>query len=787
MVDLTSHPAFVLIREAKQRGDDFFVSFVEGEQIAEMYQLLNSFANKGQFQKILDSGFQFPTHQFNHIVFGAQVSLLFVTYEACPEGWDIFKRFGKVFEQTYTRFLDLEKAEAQAKEAQIETALEKVRSTSLAMHKAEELKNVVSVVFQKLKELGLTFDVAGIRLYAEGSKDIVQWVAAPDLLSAPVLAYLPFVEKDYLESEMLKDVWQAKEMGKSFFNRHYSFEEKNKFFQYAGRHNDITAMPKDVREFQLKAPEYTLSIVAEKRSALWVDSYSGQTITSEAIDILKRFSRVFEQTYIRFLDLQKAEAQAREAQVEVALERIRGRALAMQSSSELTEVVKVLRDQMGILGHQDLEASVVHLYSEGSPTFDSWYAFRAGAQIIEGSATFRLENSALAKEFLELYIDDVTEYTIEVKGKKLEEWLTEIKSNAPKIAAYWGDLPPEKQFYHFSDFSGGALLMVSYEKLTEETRMLQKRCASVFELAYKRFLDLQAKETHEKELLEEKQRLEQALSELKATQAQLIQSEKMASLGELTAGIAHEIQNPLNFVNNFSEVSSELVDEIQEERTKNQGLRQSSGSELTAEEKLENEILQDIKQNLDKITLHGKRADAIVKGMLEHSRANKGEKSPTNLNTLADEFVRLSYHGLRAKNKSFNAEFTLNLDPDLPKVNVAAADIGRVILNLVNNAFYAVHEKAKSGVKDYKPEVIVSSMKTEKGIELSVQDNGSGIPEHIKEKIFQPFFTTKPTGSGTGLGLSLSYDIVKAHGGEIKVKTKEGEGTDFQILLPFIK
>ncbi|MFC3879813.1 two-component regulator propeller domain-containing protein [Algoriphagus namhaensis] len=274
--------------------------------------------------------------------------------------------------------------------------------------------------------------------------------------------------------------------------------------------------------------------------------------------------------------------------------------------------------------------------------------------------------------------------------------------------------------------------------------------------------------------------LNQSLENLKSTQAQLIQSEKMASLGELTAGIAHEIQNPLNFVNNFSELNKELLEEANEELEKGD----------IEETKV---ILKDLGENSEKINYHGKRADAIVKGMLEHSRSNKGDKALTDLNALADEFVRLSYHGLRAKDKEFNADFKLDLDPDLPKVNVVASDIGRVILNLVNNAFYAcaersrstVNEKVKSTPEGYNPKVVICSKQTEKGIELSVKDNGNGVPEHIKEKIFQPFFTTKPTGSGTGLGLSLSYDIVKAHGGELRVESEEGEGTTFIISLPF--
>lgn len=269
--------------------------------------------------------------------------------------------------------------------------------------------------------------------------------------------------------------------------------------------------------------------------------------------------------------------------------------------------------------------------------------------------------------------------------------------------------------------------------------------------------------------------LEKTLIELKSTQAQLIQSEKMASLGELTAGIAHEIQNPLNFVNNFSEVSAELVEEIQETRIKNQ-------EKIDVE--LENEILADLKENLTKITLHGKRADSIVKGMLEHSKRGSGHKELTDINILAEEFLRLSYQSFLAKNKYFHADLQLNLDPDLPKISVIPQDIGKVLLNLYSNAFYAVNEKRKEGIEGYQPEVIIQSQKTENGIQISVKDNGSGIPDSIKDKIFQPFFTTKPTGSGTGLGLSLSYDIVKAHGGELKVESEDKLGSEFRIHLP---
>ncbi len=275
------------------------------------------------------------------------------------------------------------------------------------------------------------------------------------------------------------------------------------------------------------------------------------------------------------------------------------------------------------------------------------------------------------------------------------------------------------------------------------------------------------------ELKLQKDELQLALHDLKDTQAQLIQAEKMASLGELTAGIAHEIQNPLNFVNNFSEVNKELLAEMHEEIVK------GNYEEVKA-------IAKDISANEEKIIYHGKRADAIVKGMLQHSRTSTGAKEPTDMNALADEYLRLAYHGLRAKDKTFNATMKTDYEEQLQKVDVIPQDLGRVILNLITNAFYVVDQKKKLGIEGYEPTVWVSTKKIDNELEITVRDNGSGIPENVVDKIFNPFFTTKPTGQGTGLGLSLSYDIVKAHGGELLVETNEGTGTVFTINLPLV-
>jgi two-component system NtrC family sensor kinase len=283
------------------------------------------------------------------------------------------------------------------------------------------------------------------------------------------------------------------------------------------------------------------------------------------------------------------------------------------------------------------------------------------------------------------------------------------------------------------------------------------------------------------ELTHQKEELQQALIELKSMQAQLVQQEKMASLGELTAGIAHEIQNPLNFVNNFSEVSIELLDELKEGIFKN----------LPDDNKEEaDEIMNDITQNLAKINQHGKRADAIVKGMLQHSRATTSKKEPTDINALADEYLRLSYHGLRAKDKSFNASMKTSFDESIGSIEAMAQDLGRVLLNLYNNSFYSVAEKKKLIGEGYEPTVNVTTKQVtlpsgSSAVEVTVSDNGMGIPQKVLEKIYQPFFTTKPTGQGTGLGLSMSYDIItKAHNGELKVETAEGEYARFIITIP---
>jgi two-component system NtrC family sensor kinase len=326
-------------------------------------------------------------------------------------------------------------------------------------------------------------------------------------------------------------------------------------------------------------------------------------------------------------------------------------------------------------------------------------------------------------------------------------------------------------------FWAGALLLVARSQAKNLTAEVQARLAAEQE---QQVIETQS-ETLEYEvgqrtaaLARQTDELRATLAELQATQDQLIQSEKMASLGELTAGIAHEIQNPLNFVNNFADVSVELVAELAEERAR-----------PTRDRALETELLTDLKQNLQRIAQHGGRAAGIVRGMLEHSRASTGERQPTDVNALADEYLRLAYHGLRAKDKTFNAELKLDLAPGLPLVEAVPGDLGRVLLNLVTNAFYAVQKRQQAGEPGYRPTVRVATQLAGSMVQVQVSDNGTGIPDEVRDKIFQPFFTTKPTGEGTGLGLSLSHDIVtQGHGGTLTVESQPGQGTEFTLRLP---
>ena len=681
-------------------------------------------------------------------------------------------RFTKVFELTYTRFLDLKQAEEQAREAQIQLGLERVRARTMAMQHSDELTETAYVLHQQFTSLGEKPLQITIGTIDPVNHTIDFW--ATDLAgNKSDLTAKGSLDEPFLLNKLYA-AWRKKEKSAMFA---LSGKELKGWIKYRQQITGLTG-PYD----QLEETRYVYLGYFSKGA---ISISTDEPLPAETITILERFATVFDGTYTRFLDLKRAEEQAHEAQIEAALEKVRSRSLAMFKTEELGEVVNTVLEKIGELGvNTESNMPSIMLFEEGSRDFVQWAVIPV--QIKVDSFRIKYIDHPIPNDFFEARERGADFFT--------NSWPFEVKNS------YWAMVMQESDFNILPEElkqevlrGEGYALSAAFGKytavcvpnfkgnlLTDAENDIIKRFARVFEQAYIRFLDLKTAEMHAiqkaedlAKLQEEKNRTEQALIELRATQKQLIQSEKMASLGELTAGIAHEIQNPLNFVNNFSEVSVELLQELKEEA------ESGNNEDVIA-------IANDLTQNLEKIHHHGKRADGIVKGMLEHSRASTGQKEPTNINALADEYLKLSYHGLRAKDKSFNANMVTNFDEKLPPVNVIAQDIGRVLLNLFNNAFYAVSQKAKNAGPGYKPELMVSSQLKDGNVLIMVRDNGNGIPEKIKDKIMQPFFTTKPPGEGTGLGLSLSYDIVvKGHGGSISVESKEGEFTEFGMSLPW--
>ncbi len=680
---------------------------------------------------------------------------------------EILKRFRNVFGLAYRRYMDVMQAEAQAREAQTELGLERVRASAMAMQKSEDLGNAIEIVFDEMDKLNLGIIRCGIGIIDKEQRSADVWTTTKSDNNKVVqvsgdesMDIHPLLRGAY-------DAWL-----------------KQEDYNYILKGADLNAYYKALTGVNFRLPE-SQSLVSGNEEiqqhhfnaifpAGGLFAFSETAFSKEAKNVMRRFAHVFDLTYTRFLDLQKAEAQTREAQIEVALERVRNRTLAMQKSDELAETAAEVFRQLISLGIAPNRLFITIVWEE-TGDLECWVTDEDGTKVSNRFTANIYRNRSMRKMY-DGWKEQKKSITIDLFGDELTDYLHYV-SRELKVPFKQG-LEQKRRVQNIAYFAQGFIGMASPDSQPEETVVLLERFAAVFNLTYTRFNDLklaehQAEQAHLDliKLQIEKKRAEEALTELRSTQALLIQSEKMASLGELTAGIAHEIQNPLNFVNNFSEVSNELIDEMYAE------IEMGDMREAKS-------IASDIKLNLEKITQHGKRADAIVKSMLQHSSSSSGKKEPTNINALADEYLRLAFHGLRAKDISFNASMKTEYDEAIGNIEIISQDIGRVILNLITNAFYAVTEKRKSGVENYEPTVAVSTNKSDGHIEIKVSDNGNGIPPKVLDKIFQPFFTTKPTGQGTGLGLSLSYDIVKAHGGELTVESKEGEGASFVIKIP---
>ena len=769
------HPQFNYYKYAKEKGLDFLANTLTFEEKNSIFNYMFGFMGdypRAEKDELLSK----PGLAISQ-AFLKNISLWIYNLDAIPyseEENNTLMRFAKVFEQTYVRFNDLQKAEIQAREANIETALEKVRSRTMAMQTSDELGDVASVLFKELNQLVDNLWTCGFVLCENNRTEDEWWLSTGD-------GFIPALYLPNIGDVTHHNIYKAWEKGETYHTEQLEGQALQEHYDWL---MDIP-VARNIFE-EMLASGQALPTWQKLHCAYFSYGYLVMITQVPCAEeqIFKRFAQVFDQTYTRFLDLQKAEALAKKAKIEVALERVRARALAMQQPEELVEVADVMRHEMGLLGVEALETSSIYLNKEATGQAECWYSLkdiREGEKnMVADHFNLNYQDTWVGRQMLAFYQSNKKEISIVMKGNHRKEWIDYCAQKSPVFQGYYGEVIPERT-YHMCKFSNGAIGAATPGAVSAESWDLLRRAASVFSLAYSRFKDLTQARMDLQQLKEEKLRAETALGELKATQSQLIQSEKMASLGELTAGIAHEIQNPLNFVNNFSEVSNELIDEMNEE------IEKGDLEEAKA-------IAIDIKQNLEKIHHHGTRADAIVKGMLQHSRSSSGEREPTDINELADEYLRLAYHGLRAKDKTFNATMNTNFDPTIGKVDVIPQDMGRVILNLITNAFYVVNEKSSFAIAsedNYEPTVWVSTKKDKKQVTISVRDNGNGIPEKVKDKIFQPFFTTKPTGQGTGLGLSLSYDIVKAHGGELKVDSTENTGlpgqqtgTEFIIKLP---
>ena len=645
----------------------------------------------------------------------------------------------------------------------IEAALERVRSRSLAMHSSDELSEIITVVSEQLKALGVQFDYVNF-IVERADRGWDCYNAAPNRAIQSFL--IP-----YVDHKLFSQGEEAKQQGIDFFAYTLTPDEKNEWLTHLFSQTILKDAPEEFKQLLIDLPGLAASVVGWADIALSIATYSGVPFTDTENAIFKRFGAVFGQAYIRFLDLKKAEGQAREAIRTASLDRVRAQIASMRTTQDLERITPLIWNELTTLGVPFIRCGVF-IMDEQQQQIHTFLSTPDGKAIASFNTSFA--NPGLLSEALphwrnkEIYTTHWDEATF------LEQAQTLIgQGMIASPETYLTDHRPTSLYLHLLPFLQGMLYVGNdTTPLTDDQLSLVQTLADAFSTAYARYEDFN-------KLDEAKKLAESTLTELKVTQTQLIQKEKMASLGELTAGIAHEIQNPLNFVNNFSEVSTELVEELREEETK-----------ANRDPELIGELLDDLSQNLQKITHHGGRASSIVKGMLEHSRTATGEREPTDLNALADEYLRLAYQGIRrsgdpAKDKGFNAELITNFAPDLGEIAVVPQEIGRVLLNLYNNAFYAVREKQKTAPADYHPTVWVSTHRVADAVEIRVKDNGAGIPDDIKAKIFQPFFTTKPTGEGTGLGLSLSYDIVtKGHGGTLTVESMVGKGTTFVINLP---
>ena len=689
----------------------------------------------------------------------------------------ILKKMAAAFDLAYKRFEDLQKAESQAKEAKIELSLERIRSQVTSMQESNELFDVVVAMRKEFVSLGhqahsfwhmkWSKESYDMSMTSEEGDRIGMIISVPKFVHDNIPSLASWEKSDSPVFVLDLDGSQAWDY----------IENMNKYGHYE------LADPKSPSEEDILAIGGLTFVIARTTHGEIGFSLPGKIPNppEESLHTLIRFAKVFGIAYKRFEDLQYAESQAKEAQIELSLERIRSKVTSMQESTDLLDIMVSIRSEFVSLGH---EAQYFWYMRWLTDKYEKAMTSGDGAQVgmvmtlprhIHGDIPLvaNWERGSEPTLIFPMDVDTAMDYV--QKMVSLGDF-EKVDPNAPTMddIKHIGGLT----FIMAKTSQGeiGYSLPGYVPNPPEEAVSTLARFAGVFDLAYKRFEDLKKAEKDLVAIKAAKSKAESALKELKAAQEQLIQQEKLASLGQLTAGIAHEIKNPLNFVNNFSELSKELIEEVFEE------LEKLDESDIKQEIM---DILTDVQSNLTKVHEHGSRADGIVKSMLQHSRGSAGKTSAIRVNEFVKEFSNLAFHGMRAGKNPINVNLDFDLDENAGELTLVMEDFSRVILNIVNNAFDAMRDKQNSSKNgEYLPSLKIKTKRLKNKVLISIQDNGPGIPDGIKDKILHPFFTTKKGTEGTGLGLSITHDIVKAHGGEIKIESEAGDGASFLISLP---
>ncbi|GAB5409824.1 MAG: hypothetical protein BalsKO_21890 [Balneolaceae bacterium] len=663
----------------------------------------------------------------------------------------IQQRFSQVFNQTYTRFLDLQKAEEQTRQALIEAALERVRGMAMAMNHSDDINQIAEAIFNELGILNVNPLRVGVGIIDEKDESIQTWTSTirkeqPVTISGNIpIAIHPMLRAGF-------NAWKES-------NERFIYElkgnEKESFY------NRLSQTEYSIFEEHYKVnpekPHFWCNVIFRTGFLFFVIDHEPEETD---LSLLERFGDVFQLAYTRFEDLQKVEEQTKESLRKASLDRVRAEISSMRNSEDLEQITPLIWEELSTLDVPFFRCGIF-IMDEPKQLIHTYLSKPDGQSLAVLNLPY--SSSKLAKNSIASWRKgDV--YTEVWDQDQFLNWVHSLSDShyIDSEEEYQGsEDAPEKLALHFLPFKQGMLYVGSKDSLNEDQIETAQSLANAFEVAYARYEDFQ--------------QLEKTLHKLETTQDQLVQQEKLASLGQLTAGIAHEIKNPLNFVNNFSELSEELVHELLESIEK-------GDLEDVAD------IASDISQNLKKIYEHGSRADQIVKSMLQHSRYGNNSRQQTNLNSLIKEFVNLTFHGMRAGDHPINVDIEFNFDNTIHELSLVAEDFSRVVVNLCNNAFDAMRDKMtanqeKPTEEDYKPKLTLRTYKKDDSIALEVEDNGFGIPEDIKDKIMQPFFTTKKGTDGTGLGLSITNDIIMAHGGKLEVESKENQYTLFRVYL----